>query len=131
MAARDAVRTCGPAAMGRACRPWPRSTHDGVPPVRRAPRRDHLGHRSSEVEDRLPIHLGRRSLLLVLRRGGRVGASLDVRLVALLRDVQRDRRRRDHDRRGDTDAVFAVAVREAIWLPPGGLYTPGGTLDLP
>jgi hypothetical protein len=64
---RDAARLRLAAVVDRRRGGRPRAVHDDLPAARRAPRPRDRGHRSGEVEDGLPVDLGGRGLLLVLR----------------------------------------------------------------
>ena len=93
-----------------------------------AARRDHLRNRSREMEDGIPVHVGRRDVLLVLRgRGGRA-LRLDVGCVALLRDVHRHRGHRHHGRRRRVDALLARVVCAPVRVSPERLCRRSATL---
>jgi hypothetical protein len=81
-------------------------------------RRDHLGDRTGEVEDWLPVHMGRRRLLLVRCGGRRRALPVDIRRLARPRNVQRHSRHALDDRRRRADDLLARALHPAVWQRP-------------
>ena len=98
---RHAVREGRTSVVDRRDRDRARGLHDHLPPGRGPARRGHLRDRSGQVEDRLPVDVGRRGLLLVLRRDACPRSRLGGRRrLGRVRELQRHRRHGDDDRGG-------------------------------
>ncbi|CAA9294442.1 MAG: CDP-diacylglycerol--glycerol-3-phosphate 3-phosphatidyltransferase, partial [uncultured Gemmatimonadaceae bacterium] len=120
---RPTLRQRAAPALGGRARARARAVHDRVPAARRPPRRRHRGDRAGQMEDGLPVHLGGRRVLLVLRAHPRGRPRLDGRGVARRRHVHRVRGRRHDGRRGGAHRLFALAVPQG--LRRGGRRTHG------
>src|SRR3954470_5031217 len=96
-------------------RPGTRGLHDAFPAGRRAARRGDRRDRAGEVEDDLPVDLGRCSVLLVLRRDARrTAAVVGAHRMAGFRELHWTRRRFCDDRRCRAHVVLARALPPAL-----------------